>query len=353
MNANCVNVLNRTVSDVCNLDKKINRNKEDIEFLLKYMDFTKNLQLAYLGCDVQILSSISSFYIQPLFINNNLIKFYLLGILEYLNNQNKENYYFIANNNNDIPFFFQNNEYKFPCIVEVGLIYCDKYKLTSIIDSTKTQDFSILKDIIDYLQTNLEYNIPQYFLGIIEFLINMPDIYLQTYTTKYILSNRINSIYSSLQETKKENKKVFTLLINKYHNNYLSNNIIESITFFIKKASDTLYIEYKQKSFNNPFIEQPTQTNIFEKAHELFMKFNNLDIDNNSGEPNEPNEPNEPREPREPNESNDNIINLIHSNYNSNNINDGNIHASLRNETFENKLKLLLEMTESETSFTF
>ena len=329
MNANCVNVLNRTVSDVCNLDKKINKNTEDIEFLLKYMDFTKNLQLAHLGCNVQILASISSFYIQPLFINNKLIKFYLFGILEYLNNQNKENYYFIANNNNDIPIFFKNNDYKFPCIVEIGLISSEKYKLISIIDTTKAQDYSSLKDVIDYLQNNLEYNIPQYSRGILEFLINMPDIYLHNNTTKYIMSNNISKIYSSLQDIKKENKKVFLLLINQYKNNYLSNNIIESITFFVKKASDTLYLEYKQKSFNNPFIDPPTQTNIFEKALDLFMKFNNLESDNISEEPYEPNEPNEPNEPKDLNESDNNFINLIYNN---------NVNKSLKNESFENVL---------------
>ena len=94
MNANCVNVLNKTVSDVCFLDKNVKQNTDDIEFLFKYMQFTKNLQLAYLGCDVQINACVCSFPIQSCFIKDKLLEFYLkvFYLIFFLVHQNKNNF---------------------------------------------------------------------------------------------------------------------------------------------------------------------------------------------------------------------------------------------------------------------
>ena len=352
MNANCVNVLNKTVSDVCFLDKNVKQNTEDIEFLFKYMDFTKNLQLAYLGCDVKLSFCICSFPIHSCFIKDKLLEFYLVGVLDYLNHLNKENYYFIANNSTDIPILFRNNNFQYPCVVEIGLIECDKYKLVTIIDTTKAQDYTYLKDVVIYLQEYLQCNIPQYALAILQFLTKSPDIHLQKCYIQILKKNNVCLAYSELQAVKKEISDLLCNLVNQYKHHYTTNTVIETVNFYVKKATDILYLEYKQKSFNNPFISPPTQHEIFEKARNLFLEANDLEI-NNCGiffnsEPNEPNEPNEPSEPSD-------ISNLyLNIKFNENNIEidkiiDTNINFD---EIIENKIKKLLEMTDTETSQT-
>jgi hypothetical protein len=351
MNANCVNVLNKTVSDVCFLDKNVKENTDDIEFLFKYMNFTKNLQLAYLGCNVKIDACVCSFPIQTCFTQDKLLEFYLVGILEYLNNEYYENYYFIATNPSDIPILFRSSSFQYPCVVEIGLISCDKYKLVNIIDSTKAQDYSILKKVVLYLQEALQCNLPQYALAILQLLTKMPDIHLKKCDTKTLTSNTICEAYSSLQELKKDTRELFCNLVNQYKRHYTTNTVIEAVMFYVKKASDILYFEYKQKSFNNPFISPPTQHDIFEKARDLFLQANDLEI-NNCGifidsEPNEPNEPNEPSEPSDPSDFGDlylkqkNTFNYI-ENFEKN---DAYVDSSI-----ENKIKKLLEMTETETT---
>ena len=360
MNANCVNVLNKTVSDVCLLDKNVKQNTENIEFLFKYMDFTKNLQLAYLGCDVQISACICSFPIQSCFIKDKLLEFYLVGILEYLNNLNNENYYFIATNSSDIPILFRNYTFQYQCVVEIGLISCDKYKLVSIIDTTKAQDYTYLKDVVLYLQETLHCNIPQYALAILQFLTKMPDIHLQKCVNQILTSNNICQAYASLQVVNKETHELFCSLVNQYKHHYTTNTVIEAVMYYIKRATDILYMEYKQKSFNNPFVSPPTQHEIFEKARDLFLEANDLEINNcgifvNSG-PYEPNEPNEPNEPSEPSASDMNNLYMnvkklyeFNDNYSTDNDNKNDINFD---EIIESKIKKLLDMTETETTQT-
>jgi hypothetical protein len=349
MNANCVNVLNKTVSDVCLLDKNVNQNTNDIDFLFKYMQFTKNLQLAYLGCDVQINACVCSFPIQKCFIKDKLLEFYLVGILEYLNNQHYENYYFIANSSSDIPALFRNGSFQYPCVVEIGLISCDRYKLVSIVDTTKSQDYSSLKDVVLYLQETLHCNIPQYALAILQLLTKSPDIYLQKCDTKALTSGTICQAYSSLQDVKKETNELFCSLVNQYKHHYTTNSVIETVIFYVKRASDILYLEYKQKSFNNPFFSPPTQHEIFEKARDLFLEDNSLEINNcglfvNSG-PYEPNEPNEPSEPSDLSEI------YLNTKVHLADFDDSKTEANI-DFIIENKIKKLLEMTETETTQT-
>jgi hypothetical protein len=349
MNANCVNVLNKIVNDVCLLDKNVKNNTDDIDFLFKYMQFTKNLQLAYLGCDVQINACVCSFPIQSCFIKDKLLEFYLVGILEYLNNQHYENYYFIANSSSDIPALFRNGSFQYPCVVEIGLISCDRYKLVSIVDTTKAQDYSSLKDVVLYLQETLHCNIPQYALAILQLLTKSPDIYLQKCDTKVLTSGTICQAYSSLQAVKKETHDLFCSLVNQYKHHYTTNSVIETVIFYVKRASDILYLEYKQKSFNNPFFSPPTQHEIFEKARDLFLEENSLEINNcglfvNSG-PYEPNEPNEPSEPSDLSEIYLNTkVHLI-------DFDDAKTETNI-DFLIENKIKKLLEMTETETTQT-
>jgi len=125
----------------------------------------------------------------------------------------------------------------------------------------------------------------------------------------------------------------------------------------VKKASDVLYLEYKQKSFNNPFVSPPTQHDIFEKARDLFLEANDLEINNcgifiDSG----PYEPNEPNEPSEPSESSD-LCNLYFDVKTLYNYDDKKIENLPNNHTnidliIENKIKKLLEMTDTETTTT-
>ena len=342
MNANCVNVLNKTVNDVCLLDKNVKNNTDDIDFLFKYMQFTKNLQLAYLGCDVQINACVCSFPIQSCFIKDKLLEFYLVGILEYLNNQHYENYYFIANSSSDIPALFRNGSFQYPCVVEIGLISCDRYKLVSIVDTTKAQDYSSLKDVV-------HCNIPQYSLAILQLLTKSPDIYLQKCDTKVLTSGTICQAYSSLQAVKKETHDLFCSLVNQYKHHYTTNSVIETVIFYVKRASDILYLEYKQKSFNNPFFSPPTQHEIFEKARDLFLEENSLEINNcglfvNSG-PYEPNEPNEPSEPSDLSEIYLNTKTITQFD------DDAKTETNI-DFLIENKIKKLLEMTETETTQT-
>ena len=350
MNANCVNVLNKTVSDVCFLDKTVKENTEDIEFLFKYMNFTKNLQLAYLGCSVQIEACVCSFPIQTCFTRDKLLEFYLIGILEYLNNEYYENYYFIATNPSDIPTLFRSSSFQYPCVVEIGLISCDKYKLVNIIDSTKSQDYSSLKKVVLYLQETLHCNLPQYALAILQVLAKMPDIYLKNCNTKSLTANTICEAYASLQEVKKDTHELFCELVNQYKRHYTTNTVIDAVIYYVKKANDILYFEYKQKSFNNPFISPPTQHEIFEKARNLFLEANDLEI-NNCGIfiDSEPNEPNEPSEPSDPSDIGELFYNRnLQYNYNMNELkNDTSIDLLI-----ENKIKKLLEMTETETTNT-
>ena len=346
MNANCVNVLNKTVSDVCILDKNVKQNTDDVEFLFKYMDFTKNLQLAYLGCDVKLSSCICSFPIQPCFIKDKLLEFYLVGILDYLNNLKKENYYFIAKNSADIPKIFRNNNnIEYPCVIEIGLIECDKYKLVTIIDTIKSQDYTYLKNIVIYLQEYLQSNIPQYALTILQFFTKMPDVYLQKCYIQTLTKNNICLAYSSLQAVKKETSNLLINFVNQYKHQYTTNTVIETVIFYVKKATDILYLEYKQKSFNNPFISPPTQHEVFEKARNLFLEANDLEINNcgifNHSEPYEPYEPYEPSEPSD--------ISNLYLNINNNQTIKSNDNFD---EIIESKIKKLLEMTDTETSQT-
>jgi hypothetical protein len=117
----------------------------------------------------------------------------------------------------------------------------------------------------------------------------------------------------------------------------------------VKRASDILYLEYKQKSFNNPFFSPPTQHEIFEKARDLFLEENSLEINNcglfvNSG-PYEPNEPNEPSEPSDLSEIYLNTkVHLV-------DFDDAKTETNI-DFLIENKIKKLLEMTETETTQT-
>ena len=199
-----------------------------------------------------------------------------------------------------------------------------------------------------YLQETLHCNIPQYALAILQLLTKSPDIYLQKCDTKVLSSSTICQAYASLQAVKKETHDLFCSLVNQYKHHYTTNTVIEAVVFYIKKASDILYLEYKQKSFNNPFFSPPTQHEIFEKARNLFLEDNGLEI-NDCGificsGPYEPNEPNEPNEPSDLCEIYLDLKNIVEYDDSKNDVNIDFL--------IENKIKKLLEMTETETTQT-
>jgi hypothetical protein len=207
----------------------------------------------------------------------------------------------------------------------------------------------MLKDVVLYLQETLHCNIPQYALAILQLLTKSPDIYLQKCDTKVLTSSTICQAYSSLQDVKKETHDLFCSLVNQYKRHYTNNSVIETVIFYIKRATDILYLEYKQKSFNNPFLSPPTQHEIFEKARNLFLEENSLEI-NNCGlfVDSEPNEPNEPSEPSDPSDLGSLYLNTrTITQFDDDAKTQANIDFLI-----ENKIKKLLEMTETETTQT-
>jgi hypothetical protein len=79
------------------------------------------------------------------------------------------------------------------------------------------------------------------------------------------------------------------------------------------------------------------------------MRLHNNDNDTDHNDQNYPYEPNEPNEPYEPGEPSEVPITLdVKYIYNENNYTG--LNNSLKNESIENKLKALLEATETETT---
>lgn len=350
MKANCVNVLNKTVNNVCLLDNIVKENTQDIEFLFKYMDFNKNLQLANLGCCVNICTCIFSYCLQPCFIKDQLLQFFLVGILDYLNSLNKENYFFIAKNSDDIPELWRNHCFNYPCVVQIGLIECDKFILPRIIDATKAQNFSDIIPVLHYLQSTY-CNLPQYTLAFLQFLTKMPDINLDKSYKQTLCKSDICKGYEELQEEKLKTHKLLCCFIKEYKWHYNVQGILDAVLFYIKKATEALAFEYKQKSFNDPFYPTPTQHDVFKTARNLFLENNNLIINDcgylvHNSEPFEPNEPNEPYEPSEPSNS----IYPIQTYRQINNDTTTTDQSKLDSETLvEMKIKKLLELTDTET----
>lgn len=344
MKANCVNVLNKTVYNVCNLDNAVADNTANIDFLFKYMNFNKNLQLANLGCNVQICSCVYSYHLQPCFINDQLLQFFLVGILDYLNSLNKENYYFIAKNSNDIPEIWRNHNYCFPCVVEIGLIECDKSTLTNIIDCTKNQNFKELSPVIKYLQ-NKYCNLPSFTLAILQFLTKMPDINLQKCFQQSLNKTQICNAYETLLSKNNQTHDLLCCLIKQYKHNYNLNNILETVIHYINKATTVVNNLYKEKSFNDPFYPYPTQHDVYKTARNLFLEDNHLEIDDCGRLINC--EPFEPYEPYEPSEPSDYVITTYRNIMDIDSTTSDNRIDS--EELVEMKIKKLLELTDTET----
>ena len=95
MSGFCVNILNKTVQAVCNLENKVVQNTKDIAFIMKFLNFNKNLLLSLNGSSVNIQTSVLQYSIDSSFCRNQLLKKFILGVLSYLNNNERENYYLL------------------------------------------------------------------------------------------------------------------------------------------------------------------------------------------------------------------------------------------------------------------
>ena len=343
MKASCVNVLNKTVNNVCILDDNVAKNTTDIQFLFSYMNFNKQLQLANLGCNVSIESCVCYYCIQKCFVNDQLLQFFLTGILQYLNSQQKEDYYFLACSESDVPTFWRKHCQKYPAVVQISLIECDKTSLTKIIDATKSQNFVEIAPVTNYIQKNF-CNYKSYTLALFQFLTKMPDINLHKCCTVCLHKDDICTAYSDLLDIQKSTKKTFCCFLDEYNKCYNVTNILETITIYFKKSLAGLTQIYKQKSFNDPFYPYPSQHDFIEFARDLFLEDNHLAIDDcgrlvDHCEPAEPGEPGEPSDPSDPSDFNCMIRTFTNTTTDT--------HTDIM---VENKIKQLLELTETDSN---
>ena len=343
MKANCVNVLNKTVNEVCLLENKVNTNIDDIQFLYKYINFNNKLQLANLGCKVQICSCVIYYSIDNCFVYDHLLRFFLYGILDYLNSLNKENYYILARSKDDVPELWRDFNYSFPSVIQIGLIECDNCSLTNIIDSTKSQDFNPISKVINYL--NDKYcNVSSYILAIFQVLAKQPDINICKCFKKPIENKQICEAFNELQKSREETKSGLCKSLNEYDICIKLTSILNTIIYYINKATLEVNKEYKIKSFNDPFYPKPSNCDILIKARDLFLEDKNICIDNCGRLVDcEPAEPGEPGEPSEPGEN----LYII----NNRMITDDVTSSQETNTLVEEKIKKLLELTETETDY--
>jgi len=338
MKANCVNVLNKTVNNVCKLENQINTNTSNIEFTMKYLNFNKSLLLSLHGARVNIPVHIQKYSIEPSFLNDNVLKQFILSILNHFNNNSKENYYILAESLNDLPLFVKN--VKIPSIIQVSLVEADKSGLITFLDSIRTGHLNKLGQVVDYLSSNFD-DVNSFALAILHYLDVSPEI---TYNQELIVQlhgNGISSTYDELNLAKDDiNKKISRLLVK----NIEIKNVLDTVNIYIRRGQEEIIQDFKNKSHNDPFYPQPATTDFIKKAKNLFLEDNNLDLKNGElydidAEPFQPYEPGQPIEPSEPSSYNFNI----HSNFADLST------LSESQDKIEFKIKQLLELTETET----
>ena len=342
MKASCVNVLNRTVSNVCMLDDNVAKNTSDIQFLFSYMNFNKKLQLANLGCNVSIESCVCFYKVQKCFVNDQLLQYFLVGILQYLNSLQRESYWFLACDEDSVPERWRKHCMHYPAVVQISMIECDKTILTKILDATRNQNFTEIMPVVNYIQNNYcHYN--SYSLALFQFMAKNPDLCLCKCCNVCIYKDDICSAYSDLLDIQKNTKKTFCCFMDEYRRIKSCRNILDTITYYLKKAIIELTQIYKQKSYNNPYYPYPSQQDFIAYARDLFLEDNHLGIDECGHlidcEPAEPGEPGEPGEPSDPSD----YFCMVRSITNT----KTDTHTEIM---VESKIKQLLELTETETA---
>ena len=341
MNSSCINILNKTVNQVCSLEKNVHDNSKNIDFLEKYCTFNKNLILASLGCNVSLDYQIYTYTLDKCFLNNYLYQYLLYVILNYLNNNNKENYFFVVKDRTNLPEELKN--ICVPSLLQVSLIEGESCVLPHLFREIKDLDFDELSKMVQ--QKNCQ-NLSSLTISILKFLCCPADICFSKCCFKTLTKDEICPFYDYLLKTKKEVCLEMNELINKYKS--LCLNVVDPIEgtqSYLKLAQETLDKNYYQKSFNNPFFPKYNIHDIFCEAYKLFICDNNLEVDcqGNVYQSDEPFEPYEPSEPSEPSDFKF-TMSSINEKTLSNILTD-----KSHDESIENRIKELLELTETTT----
>jgi len=335
MKANCVNVLNKTVSNVCKLENQLNTNTQNIEFLMKYINFNKNLLLSLMGSNVKISTTISHYSIDKDFVKNKFLKLFILGILAYLNTNADENYYILVESYSDIPSLANNLNVAVPSIIQVSLVQSELSELPSLLDAIKSGSLNKLVPIIDNL-SKISNDPASYTIAILYYIYKSPEFNFYKESTSILNGHSINKAYEDLVNMRNESdEKIKNLFVK----NINPKNILDNVNNYIRKGQEKVTQEYKDKSHNDPFYPVPTTANFVKAGLDIFLEENYLTI-NNQGEliniiGDSPFEPFSLFEPSEPSYS-----------YFAK-ISDTSIVEN--QDRIESKIKMLLELTETET----
>lgn len=356
MNANCVNVLNKTVSNVCRLDEVVKNNVEDIEFLFKYCNFNKNLLLSMLGCKVEIDTFVYQYDISNAFATNYLLEYLLYSVINYLNANVKENYYILVRCENDIPSPWKKCDISIPSVLEIGLVQPNKNDIIEIFDSIKTNTFIEFQPVVSWM--NLKFgkkDVYSLVIAVLYYLVAMPILAYNKEYSLEIKGKNICQAYENLQESNAREFNDLRRLVNKYSNLELNvTTVIDTVKVYIKKGYEAALEDYKLRSVNDPYLPKPTIHQIYVAALDLFLEDNHLKITGNgdviqygNDGPAEPFAPAEPDAPYDLLAFNNGVrdFELNLENYIDLDTQSGGDSG----EGMESKIKRLLELTETDS----
>lgn len=352
MKANPVNVLNKTVYNVCSIGNQVQNHTQDISFLLKYTNFNKNLLLSMMGASVNINTTILHYNIDKTFVSDHLVKQFILGVLSHLNTNTNENYYLLIESGEDIPSSLRSVNISVPSIIQVSLVDSDRSELVSLLDSVRSGNFSKLSPVINQLVAN-HGDATSYTVAILQYLVKAPELSFYKESVMPVAGSHIVKTYENLGVNKQFNTSKISRLLTK---NINITNILEATNFYIKRGHEQTTLTFKEKSFNDPFYPPPTTTDYLATALRLFLTEHNLEIDGHgrlyhlSSSPYEPFAPFEPFQPSEPVESSD--PSMSGTNHYFTKLSD--LTSIADNEyKIEAKIKQLLELTESTETTTY
>ena len=339
MSGFCVNILNKTVQAVCNLENKVVQNTQDIAFIMKFLNFNKNLLLSLSGSSVNIQTSVHQYSIDSSFCRNQLLKKFILGVLSHLNNNERENYYLLIESFNDIPSNFRHLGIAIPSIIQVSLVEGSQSELVSLLDTVRSGDLAKLNPIVNLLSANyMDSN--SYALAIMQFLVKSPEVEFYKESKVNLNGQSLSKSYDELVSCRMCNDTKISSLFKK---NINIKSVLESANFYIKKGYDAAMTEYKTKSFNDPYFPHPSSLDYLNFALRKFLDDHNLEIDNSGKLIDAYAGPFEPYQPFEPYVPPPQFFTskLGESNTNSH------IDDTQTQTNIEMKIKQLLELTET------
>ena len=281
MNANCVNVLNKTVSNVCKLDVIVKENTEDIEFLFKYADFNKKLLLSLLSNPVVFDTYLVKYEVSPKFAENYLLEYLLYSIINFLNTNYRENYYLLVKSIEDVPLPWRKYNIEVPSVIQISLIQPNVKEIIEIFDSIKTNTFTEFRPVLAYMDVKYgPINVHSLTIAILYYLVQNPELYYENIQQVPLPSSEFSESYKQLQSNviiAQQNS--LTDLVNKYKDLKLNvKNVIESVNTYIKKGYDAVWENYRIQSINNPFYPKPTIHDVYVSALDQFLFDNHLKI---------------------------------------------------------------------------